>query len=237
MSIAMFLYYITIVAGMEEDFILSAPEISADVHLRNLNNECHPDEMIKVIKDEHKCSPTPIRFPLKLPILSNFTQILPNYVTIYKCIGACQDHICIPSVHRTVSKTVTVNSCSEHGCNRSCGQVMLQEDLKCKCQCPFVICNTNIKMFDQDICECTCKNINQKFRCLEKGHSWDEDRCVCNTSQTSKDQELTPKSGINYNLITSLLAIAFGLAAITISVFCWLNAKYREYIVTNGQAP
>ena len=234
MNVVTFLNFLVKIIGTQEDFILRTQKLSADVHLQDLDNKCNSDKMLEVMEEEHKCSPTPIRFPVTPPIFGNYTSILPNYITIKKCMGACQDYTCIPFAQRTVAKIVTVKSCNEHGCDQLCGHIILQEDLECRCKCPRVICNPNIEIFNKDTCECTCKDIHKKIKCLEMGHSWDNNKCICESSKFPGSHDVTMNCDSNYNLITSLVSIIFGLVAIAISIFCWLNIKYREYIVASN---
>ena len=223
------------IASAQTDYLLPTPKLYIDAQLRDKVEECHNDDMIDILGREHKCSPTAVKLPLVLPTLSNFTSILPNYITVTKCIGACQKYACIPSRQRTIIKTVIVNKCDQQNCSRSCKEVVIQEDLKCSCQCPVAICNTRIKTFDNKSCKCECKNMALKFRCLKEMHAWDERECICKPLSHQCEHGTNTREGTKYDLIISLMAILLGLIAIAVSVFVWLNVKYNQYVVASGQ--
>ncbi|KAJ4441446.1 hypothetical protein ANN_11301, partial [Periplaneta americana] len=107
----------------------------------------------------------------------------PSAVVVKRCAGMCHNQLsCVPK-----EKKMTVFSVYQRKDGEpvpTCGQVHVEEHVRCKCDCTVMESHCNKKQeYDKQECMCKCMNMDEREPCEKDGKLWDQKECKCNCKQ------------------------------------------------------
>ncbi|XP_032677809.1 vascular endothelial growth factor A-like [Odontomachus brunneus] len=116
------------------------------------------------------------------------TIVYPSCTRINRCGGCCSSSLlsCQPTASETRNFEVIVTTLSLH--YRYQQIVPLEEHTACKCGCRIKEEHCNEKQhYEQKNCICVCDNVDEETKCIRNNETkmWDPDLCVCSCRRTT----------------------------------------------------
>ena len=132
---------------------------------------------------------TPEFRTFKLPNDDATIKLHPSCVRINRCGGCCATDLleCLPTNETPVNVSVTLSRMMSGNIPKLEGTrvVTVYKHEACACQCKIKKENcTADQYYDEDNCQCICRNESEKGECSEKGLSWLPKTCACGTLES-----------------------------------------------------
>ena len=146
---------------------------------------CNPMHIKEAVDLNYYCQPLMKIVRLALPIMGNFTNISPEFISVKRCGGGCHNpfHSCLSSKASIKKVPVILSSCGlEIGtCKKFCTMFEVTEDINCDCNCSPVQCRKSSgQIFNQRTCSCECsEELRLMRKCEEREREWNRATCEC----------------------------------------------------------
>ena len=128
------------------------------------------------------CSPRLVMVAVRAD--TDLSLLAPSHVEVRRCGGSCghYHHSCLPLHTRSLSvpSIVTEASAQEGVRETLCGDLEVEEHLRCGCGCQLTeqSCGSHQQFLPFE-CRCVCTNHQERDACLARGWSWDRSSCAC----------------------------------------------------------
>ena len=140
---------------------------------------CSPIQQRQILHNVTGCSTRDTLIDLKehMPNTTNVFQVIPDFATVQRCGGSCDqyNHRCIPTETSTkrLDVMVILSQLPRTQTETQCGFVEVEEHLGCKCDCPIQAhhCRAD-QYYEESSCQCLCRDQGRRTQCIMQGMQW-----------------------------------------------------------------